>query len=209
MATEVKFKIILPGRIFISRAIGEDIITRYMRSDFMRYSSDFVYYDTPDWDLCENGYLLRVCTSGDSNAATLRCGSIDQSGTPGLYTGQGWTTYFHSTDSIVEDYMRRGAHSQFEEYASRGALDVRFSSHRERMRANLYLPERTRLDFALDDGELTVDGRSEPLRHMSFTLSYGDLGLMTNYCEQIMREFGLSPDLVTMQRKAVRLLRSR
>lgn len=209
MASEVKFKITVPGKIFITKAINEDLITRYMKEDFMVYESDFDYYDTPDWDLCENGYLLRVCTNGERPAATLRCGSIEQTGTPGLYTGQGWLAYFKSADTIVEEFSRRGAHSQFSDYASRGELAVRFRSHRLRRRTNLYLPEMTRVDLALDEGEITVDNKSEAILHMSFTLSYGDVGMLINYCEQIMQEFSLPPDLSTMAQKALRLLRSR
>lgn len=209
MASEVKFRIVIPGKIFITKAMNEDIFTRYTRGDFLVYQSDFVYYDTPDWDLAENSYLLRVCTSNNSNAATLRTGSVDQKEMPGLYTGQGWLTYFESPETIVDDFLRRGAYRQFGELASRGKLDVRFTAHRTRRRNNLYLPERTRLDLCLDDGEMIVDSKNERTMHMSLTLSYGDMDVFKNYCQQIIEEFTLNPDLTTTQEKALRLLRSR
>ncbi len=209
MAAEVKFKILLPGADIIARARDEDLITRYMRSDFIEYSSDFDYYDTPAWDLCRNRYLLRVCTSGEMRAATLRVGQVEQKGMPGLYEGQGWLAYFRDTATIVEDFSRRGAHTQFADYASRGELAVRFTSFRKRCRVNLYLPERTRVDFCLDDGELRVDGKTEPLRHMALTLSYGDRQTFTNYCAQLMEEFGLSADLKTLSERALTLHMSR
>ena len=115
MASEVKFRIVVPGKIFITKAMNEDIFTRYMRGDFMVYQSDFAYYDTPDWDLAENGYLLRVCTSNGSNAATLRTGVVDQAEMPGLYTGNGWLSYFESPETVVEDFLRRGAFRRFGE----------------------------------------------------------------------------------------------
>ncbi len=205
MASEVKFKILLPNAALIDRARDEDIITRYMRSDFLDYSSDFVYYDTPGWDLCRNQYLLRVCMSGDMRAATLRVGHVEQKELPGLYEGQGWLTYFQDPAAIVEDFSRRGAYTQFADYASRGELAVRFSSFRKRCRVNLYLPERTRVDFCLDDGELRVDGKTEPLRHMALTLSYGDRGIFTNYCSQLLADFGLTADLHTLSERALRL----
>ena len=209
MASEVKFKILLPDADFIERAKNEDIITRYMRSDYFEYSSDFDYYDTPAWDLCRNHYLLRVCTNGEMHAATLRVGRVEQKGEPGLYEGQGWLAYFSSADTIAEDFSRRGAYTQFADYASRGELAVRFRSFRARCRVNLYLPERTRVDICLDKGELRVDEKSEPLLHMALTLSYGDRRTFTNYCAQLMEEFGLSPDLKDLSERALRLHMSR
>ncbi len=209
MSSEIKFRILIPGKIFITKAMNEDIITRYMRGDFMIYQSDFIYYDTPDWDLAENRYLLRVCTTNESNAVSLRTGKVDQIEMPGLYRGQGWFCYMDSKDTLVDELMRRGAYRQFGELARRGELDVRFTTHRTRRRNNLYLPERTILDLCLDDGEICVDGKTERAMHMSFTLSYGDLDVFKNYCHQILEEFTLSPDLTTTQEKALRLLRSR
>ena len=136
MAAEVKFRIVVPEKIFITKAMNEDLFTRYMRGDFMIYQSEFVYYDTPDWDLAENSYLLRVCVSNGSNAATLRTGSVDQKDMPGLYTGQSWMTYFESADTIADDFIRRGAYRQFGKLAKRGKLDVRFSTRRTRRRKN-------------------------------------------------------------------------
>lgn len=207
MASEVKFKILLPNAELIGRAKDEDIVTRYMRSDFLEYTSNFVYYDTPGWDLCRNHYLLRVCTDGERRAATLRVGRVEQQGLPGLYEGQGWLAYFTSPDTIVEEYTRRGAHTQFADYASRGPLAVRFGSFRKRSRVNLYLPDRTRVDFCLDDGVLTVDENKEPLRHMALTLSYGDRSTFTNYCAQLLEEFGLKADTLDLTERALRLHR--
>lgn len=209
MASEVKFRIVIPGKIFITKAMNEDIFTRYMRGDFMIYQSDFVYYDTEDWDLAENGYLLRVCTSNGSNAATLRTGRVEQKDMPGLYTGQEWLSYFKSADTVVEDFISRGAYRQFGELARRGKLDVRFTTHRTRRRNNLYLGGHDIVDLCLDDGEICVDGKTERAMHMSLTLSYGDMEVFKNYCHQILEEFSLSPDLTTTQEKALRLLRSR
>ena len=209
MASEVKFRIILPGKIFITKAMNENIFTRYMRGDFMVYQSDFEYYDTPDWDLAENGYLLRVCTSNGSNAATLRTGKVDQSEMPGLYTGNGWLSYFESVDTVVDDFIRRGAFRRFGELAKRGTLQVAFTAHRTRRRNNLYLADHTFVDLCLDDGEICVDDKNERAMHMSLTLSYGDMDIFKNYCKQVLEEFSLSPDLTTTQENALRLLRSR
>lgn len=209
MASEVKFRVLLPGDIFIRKALDEDLITRYMKSEPICYESDFVYYDTPDWDLSQNGYMLRVCANGAGNAATLRCGRIEQRDPQGLYTGRSWLAYFESPDTIVDEFIRRGAYRQFATYANQGELAVRYTSHRQRHRTNLYLPERTRIDFALDSGEVVVDGHSAPMRHMSFTLSFGEVGMFANYCQQIIEQFSLTPDLSTMTQKALRLLRSR
>ena len=209
MASEVKFKIVIPGKIFITKAMNEDIFTRYMRGDFMVYQSDFVYYDTPNWDLAENGYMLRVCTSNGSNAATLRTGKVAQHEMPGLYTGNGWLSYFESVDTVVDDFLRRGAFRRFGELARRGKLEVAFTTHRTRRRNNLYLADHTVVDLCLDDGEICVDDKTERTMHMSLTLSYGDMDIFKNYCTQVLEEFSLSPDLTTTQEKALRLLRSR
>ena len=209
MASEVKFRIVVPGKIFITKAMNEDIFTRYMRGDFMVYQSDFAYYDTPDWDLAENGYLLRVCTSNGSNAATLRNGSVDQTEMPGLYTGNGWLSYFESPETVVEDFLRRGAFRRFGELAKRGKLGVVFTTHRTRRRNNLYLGDHTVVDLCLDDGEICVDEKTERAMQMSLTLSYGDIDIFKNYCQQVIEEFSLSPDLTTMTEKALRMLRSR
>lgn len=209
MASEVKFRIIVPGKIFITKAMNEDIFTRYMRGDFMIYQSDFVYYDTPDWDLAENGYSLRVCTSNGSNAATLRTGNVDQKEMPGLYTGNAWLSYFDSADTVVDDFLRRGAFRRFGELARRSALEVAFGTNRSRRRNNLYLADHTVVDLCLDDGEMCVDEKRERTMHMSLTLSYGDMDIFKNYCHQVLEEFSLSPDLTTTHEKALRLLRSR
>lgn len=209
MASEVKFRIVVPKKIFITKAMNEDIFTRYVRSDFMFYQSDFVYYDTPNWDLAENSYLLRVCTSNNSNAATLRTGKVDQKEMPGLCTGHSWLSYFESVDTVVEDFLCRGAFRRFGELAKRGHLEQSFTTHRTRRRNNLYISDHTIADLCLDDGEVCVDSKNERTMHMALTLLYGDMDIFKNYCKQVIEEFSLSPDLTTTQEKALRLLRSR
>jgi inorganic triphosphatase YgiF len=209
MASEVKMVISYPGKIFLTNLTQSDIITRYMKNDFMVYESDFAYYDTPDWALAENDYMLRVCSSNASNAVTLRHGTVGADGIPGLYRGSAWLAILSSPETIVHELSLCGAPEEFTRIASGGELAERYYSHRSRRRATLYLPEYTRIDFALDEGELRVEDKTEHFFRASFTLSYGDIHSLTNYCTQISKETGFPPDAATIQQKALRLLRSR
>ncbi len=209
MASEVKMIITFPGKIFLTNLMQADIITRYMKNDFMVYESDFAYYDTSDWTLTQNDYMLRVCKNNESNAVTLRHGKISSNSVPGLYRGGAWLAIFSSPETIAQELSICGAPEEFSSLAFTGELGERYYSHRSRHRTTLYLPEYTRIDFALDQAELRVEEKTEKFFQASFTLSYGDIRSLTNYCTQISKETGFPPDAATLPQKALRLLRSR
>lgn len=209
MASEVKMIISFPGKIFLTNLMQADIVTRYMKNDFMVYDSEFSYYDTPDWTLTQNDYILRVCTSNASNAVTVRHGITNADAEPGLYKGSAWLAIFSSPETIVQELSLCGVPDEFTRLAYSGELAERYYSRRSRRRSTLYLPEYTRIDFALDEGELRVEDKTERFFQASFTLSYGAIHDLINYCTQISKETGFPPDATTLQQKALRLLRSR
>lgn len=208
MATETEFKYSLEGAAAADMIAGSEYVTQYLKDDWTVRKTHDVYYDTADWDLAERDAMLRVRAWVSLSVATLKYGTYDLSGTPGLYRGHHFTTVFHGIEPVIRELIDKGADSSFEDLSG-ALLSPVFEYKCTRRYATLYLPEMTRAEISFDHGTLTVGDKSETFTELTLELLFGPFSELDAYCERLITEHNLEPRLQTKQKIALRLLRSR
>lgn len=209
MSSEIELKLLLPNEHALEKIKSDDILARYYKDDFVLRQTYSEYLDTPDWDLEQNDYILRIRNKGEYSVASLKHGDIDNNHYPGLFTGRSWLCYYSGPDRVVSDLLERAAPAEIADITEKKSLSVCFSSEYKRQYTTLYMPDRVRVELTLDEGLLHCDGKSEPLYHMGLELLFGDTGALLILATQLMEHFDLKPELLTKQQRALRLIRSR
>ena len=208
MSVEIDMKLLVSDKYMLEKVKNSEMLTRYYRDDFIVRQTFTEYFDTADWDLEQNNYILRVRRKDAYRVATLKHGVIDNLEQPGLFTGRQWQCFFIS-ESVISDLQSRAAPGELSEIVKDKRLEVCFASEYKRLYTTLYMPDRVRIELSLDDGVLHCDGKSEPVCHIGLELLFGNARTLVNLASQIMESFGLMPDLLTKQQRALRLIRSR
>ena len=208
MATEIEFKYSLEGAALAGLIAGSDYVTQYRKDDWKVRTTHDVFYDTADWALAERNAMLRVRAWVNLSVATLKFGSYDAGGVPGLYRGQHFSTVFHGIAPVMRELIERGAPESFSDLCG-SELSPVFHYQYTRRSAALYLPEMTRAEISFDEGTLTVGDKSMKMCEMTLELLFGPRSELEAYCEHLISEHSLEPRLLTKQQLALRLLRSR
>ncbi|NLL38925.1 MAG: CYTH domain-containing protein [Clostridiales bacterium] len=209
MSVEIDMKLLVSDKYTLEKIKNSEILTRYYKDDFVIRQTFSEYLDTPDWDLDQNNYILRIRKWENYHVAALKHGTIDHLEHPGLFRGRQWTCYYSTPETVISDLQARAAPEELSEIVKDKKLEVCFSSEYKRLYTTLYMPDRVRIELTLDEGSIHCDGKSESLYHIGFELLFGNTEALVNLSSQIMEAFGLMPDLLTKQQRALRLIRSR
>ncbi len=209
MPTVVRVQYSLPDAQFLNELLRDDLILRYVKDDYSRSEHCLEFYDTEDWAISSGGFSLAVARSQELPTVQLQQGLRIENTFPGLYHGRRWIAPFEGEDSMISSLLDRGAPEQIRDLAASGPLYRCFHTLSHRLSTTLYLPDRTRVDMAFDNGELVVEDKRSSVYYLYFELLFGEEGLLLNYCEQVSERFSLAPVMVSRQQQALRLLRSR
>ena len=209
MPTVVRVQYSLPDAQFLNELLRDDLILRYVKDDYSRNEHCLEFYDTEDWDVASGGFSLAAVRTGDLPTVELQQGLRVEDPFPGLYHGREWIAPLEGEDGMISALMERGAPEQFRELASSGPLRRCFHTLSHRLSTTLYLPDRTRVDMAFENGELVVEDKRSSVYYLFFALLFGHERLLLNYCQQVSERFSLAPVRASRQQQALRLLRSR
>lgn len=209
MSSEIELKLVLPDKYAIEKIKKDDILSRYYKDEFSVRETFSEYYDSSDWALSHNDFILRVRNTGGRDVAALKQGKIDNLSYPGLFSGQQWLCYWNGADTIVSDMLARSAPFELADIAKDKELGVCFTSKYTRQFTTLYMPDRVCIELSLDEGTIICDGKSEQLYEIGLELLYGNTGTLINLSNQLIELFGFQPELLTKQQRALRLIRSR
>ena len=209
MSTVIRVQYWLQDAQFLDEMLRDDLILRYVKDDYNRSEHCLEFYDTDNWSLMNRGFSLGVTRSQEIPIIELQQGQRIQSDFPGLYHGQQFIAPFESAEDLVEPLMKRGAPASFRATALSAPLRRWFFTISHRLSTTLYLPDRTRVDMAFDNGEVVVEEKRQPAYFLFFELLFGDESLLLNYCQQVAEQFRLSPVQLSRQQMALRILRSR
>lgn len=209
MSVEIDMKLLVSDKYALDKIKSNEILARYYKDDFIVRQTFSEYLDTPDWDLEQNNYILRVRKKDTHHIAALKHGIIDNLEHPGLFKGRQWLCHFSTPETVISDLQARAAPEELSEIVMDKKLEVCFSSEYKRRYTTLYMPDRVRIELSLDEGIIHCDGKNEPLYHIGLELLFGNTGALISLATQIMESLGLMPDLLTKQQRALRLIRSR
>ena len=60
MSVEIDMKLLVSDKYTLEKIKNSEILTRYYKDDFVIRQTFSEYLDTPDWDLDQNNYILRI-----------------------------------------------------------------------------------------------------------------------------------------------------
>lgn len=211
MSTKIEMKMRMPDRYAADKVLNDEIVAEYLEDDVITQEVEAVFYDTPDWDLYRNNFMLHIRDVNGVSVATLKRGGRDPGAipTPGLYISRHWVCAAGDIDEAVAGLMDAGAPELLEEIVGGARLGVCCSARYTRRSTMLYMPDGVRVDLSIDEGTLEVDDKSEPILEMEFELLFGDLGALPPLCDNLADKYGLVPELQNKYERALRLLRSR
>lgn len=207
MSTEVEIKVKIPDEDLIARIQRDDNVTRFIREDFSVDKMHTVYYDTPDWDLCRNGFMLRIRSNGVHMVASLKHGSVDKTVHPGRCIRSKWICTSTEIGSAIESLMNAGAPDLFYEI-TKGKPIVE-SCHADFTRTSniLYLPEGLRVEMAMDHGTMYAGNNSAPILEMELEILFGTVGSLLPFVDSLSETYGLTPELHTKYERAYALVK--
>lgn len=205
MPTETEIKLSMPARNVITDIQNDEYVTRFVRDGFSTERLHTVYYDTPDWDLYSQGFMLRIRDNGVQKIVCLKRGTVDKRGHLGRCIRRKWICTSSNINGAIDNLLNAGAPGILGEI-TQGKRIVE-SSHAVFMRtsAMLYMPEGLSVELAMDDGEMTTNGHSRSIFEMELEVLFGNIESLRPFCDGLTERHGLAPELSTKHEKAYAL----
>ena len=203
-ATRIQYN--LPSESYLDKLLTDDLILRDVKDDYSysKYRSEF--YDTPDWLLTHAGYSTDVDLEQALPVVHLARARLMPEELPGLLRGETWTAPFESVDTMVEALAQRGAPKEYLDLARGRELVCHFAIAHSCKSTTLYLPDRTRISMSFDSSVMMAGGRKGPSYELVMDLLFGEERQLINYCEPIPDRCDQPPELLSRERRALRLM---
>ncbi|MEM1243754.1 MAG: CYTH domain-containing protein [Pseudomonadota bacterium] len=160
----------------------------HSKADSRRVVSD--YYDTKDLFLLQNGYILRVRDIGDAFIQTIKTANKSQAG---LHKRQEWETQvinFFPDWQYLREILDQSTMQQLE----KKKLEKIFVTDFTRTAYKIDLPEQTRVELALDEGQVKTTGNSSPICEVEIELMLGAEKQLFAYAKQLQAKYQLIPE---------------
>jgi len=132
-----------------------------------------IYYDTPDLQLLDAGVSLRVrrMSGGWFQAVKAKGKAL-----AGLHQRMEWEDIIAAGHPDFSKIIDPALTRIFDNDALRNALAPIFITEVRRTEWQLAMPDGSRIEMALDLGQLQVQGKTEPISEVELELKHGDAG---------------------------------
>lgn len=169
-----------------------------------RQRLETLYFDTPDGELAGRDLALRLRRAGKRWIAGLKARQL---GAGGLHVREEWE---HAREDAVLD-LALFAGTPLAALPASERLHERlrpaFRVSMERTTWRLAPAPGSRLEVALDRGEVSRDGSAEPLSELEIECLEGDIGAAFDLARALLREVPLRPGAVSKAERGYRLFR--
>lgn len=163
--------------------------------DWTQIRMETAYYDTPSGALSSRRYTLRRRLENGISVCTLK--------TPAGSARGEWETECESIEKAIPKLIELGCPADLERLVQEGLAhicDAKFT----RLAKKLTLPECT-VELALDRGELTGGGRTEPLCEIEAELKSGTVAACDAFGTELADRFALQTEEKSKFRRALAL----
>lgn len=202
MPTETEIKLQMDDPSIIQKVQESEFVTRFIREGFQTIQMHSVYYDTPNWDLFNAGYHLRIRSDGTMVVASLKQGSIDKEKHKGLCIRKKWLCTAESVDTAIDRLLMLGAPEELRAIVGNRPLLESASATFTRTQNTLYMENGQVAELAMDNGTLSAGGKTMPFLEMELEILFGNLNAFHPFCDGLSQRFGLSPAVLTKYEKA-------
>jgi len=188
--TEVKFSIPNAG---LADAIVSDPfpLSLSLPKAWNTISMESVYYDTRHHDLLNAGIAYRVRKEGTKWVATVKKGGDPNSN---LQRRQEWNIEVVSISPDIGPFLKTEIGRDLLKAAGKKEFITLFSCCFLRRYLLLCLDNDTRVELAIDTGEMVSGSLREPICEMELELKQGELPPMIKIAQNLSEKYHLSPE---------------
>lgn len=205
MPTEIEIKMAMPTLETIDEIQHDEYLTRFVQDGFSTERQHNIYYDTPDWALYHEGFMLRIRDNGVQKIVSLKRGTVDKHERAGLCVRRNWICVSPEINVAIGSLINAGAPGILDELTRGKPLVESCHAIFNRTSAMLYLPEGLRVELAMDEGEMTVNGNVRTIFEMELEVLFGNVASLRPFCDGLTERHHLSPELTTKYEKAYAL----
>ena len=163
--------------------------------DWMEIQMATASYDTPSGALSSRRYTLRRRLENGVSVCTLKAPA-------GSARGE-WETECDTVEAAIPKLLAMGCPAELELLAKEGLVHICGAKFTRRVKT-LSFPECT-VELALDRGELTGGGRTEPLCEIEAELKTGTSAACDAFAKELADRFGLRTEEKSKFRRALAL----
>ena len=193
MPTEIEIELHAPDKNIFDRLLQDEDISQYIKDDISTHHMLTRYFDTPDFDLLNAGYRLRVREIKGNYIAALKTDNFDDNAAApaGLTTRHSWQCTVGSSSDAVSRLIAVGAPEEILSIINSKSLVEISKTDFERTSVVLHMPDGLRVEMAMDDGFMTANGKELPINRVELELLFGDVGNLLSFAQSIIDDYGL------------------
>lgn len=192
MATEIEMKLSVPDQKTLEQVLSDPEILQYTKDDYVVRHMTSTYYDTPDNQLHQRRWSLRLRDEGGQKIAAMKTANMSDGA--GFFTRNEWQCVAESIEDAIPMLIDQGAPRELKAIAKANQLVARCGAEFDRKSVCLYLDEGVRIEMAADYGTLFGNGQEAPICELELELLYGDAASLVPLCDQLRAVYGLSEE---------------
>jgi triphosphatase len=150
------------------------------------------YYDTPDNQLYQRKWTLRLRDEGGQLVAAFKTANTSDS--TGFFTRNEWQCRVDSIQDAIPLLIDQGAPRELKTILKGKQLVPCCGADFQRKSVCLYMDEGVRIEIAGDTGILFAGDRQMPICELELELLYGDVGCLPPLCSQLVDTYGLKEE---------------
>ena len=183
MGAEVEVKWAVDDLQLLDCILCSPEVRRHMTEDFSYLQTESTYYDTPDGQLDEKHWALRLRRAGEKSLVTVK--------TPGAGYARGeWETEAEYLEDAVPQLVQDGAPAELADLLASETLGPVCGTRFTRIRTRLQL-DGCVCELDGDIGELQCGQKRAPLCELELELKDGDAAGMLAFAKALAEKFRL------------------
>lgn len=192
MATEIEMKLSVPDQETLEKVLGDPQLLQYAKDDYEVRHMKSTYYDTPDNQLHQRKWTLRLRDEGGQTVAAFK--TANTSDDAGFFTRNEWQCSVDNIQDAIPMLIDQGAPRELKSLLKGRDLLPCCGAEFDRKAVCLYMDDGVRIEIAGDLGYLFSGNQKAPICELELELLYGDAGSLPPMCEQLTGDYGLTEE---------------
>lgn len=168
------------------------VIVDFGEGEPSQYQISNIYFDTPNFDLKQHGYALRVRQVAGKILQTVKSAGVQHGD---LYHRQEWEQEIFQPIPDVTLVPDESLRELLMTVTDKAPLLPHFETKFLRTNWDLLLPDVTKIEFSLDQGVVQTDNLSEPICELELELKTGDSNKLYEIADALRKTIPLTVEL--------------
>ncbi len=204
MATEIEMKLKVPDLDTLNHIFSDPELLQYTKDDFEVLHMQSTYYDTPDHQLHQRKWVLRLRKEDTQTVAAFKTANMTDNA--GFFTRNEWQVAVDNVYDAIPMLIDLGAPRELKSILKGRELRPCCGAEFQRRCVCLFLDDGIRIEMAGDYGELFAGDNRESICELELELLYGDAGSLPPLCEQILSDYDLQEESLSKYERAKLLM---